>query len=129
MLHATYGSGVDPATRVPPMARGGGACRAIAHGSLVATRRVAPGRQRSTTRQRAPATYSDSYARRVATVCERCISDLLYCDVHDADFCPVCDEWVSSGCGDPECVYCPGRAARPSQCSHDQAVRHYNIHS
>ena len=26
-----------------------------------------------------------------AKVCELCIGDLLYCDRHDAYFCPVCD--------------------------------------
>ena len=59
--------------------------------------------------------------------CDRCVADLLYCDVHDADYCPVCDRWVENGCGDPDCTYCAGRAARPSECQHDPE-RHWNIY-
>jgi hypothetical protein len=63
---------------------------------------------------------------RVSRVCERCVGDLLYCDRRDADFCPVCDAWVSSGCTDPECSYCPGRPVRPSGCDHPE--RHYSLY-
>ncbi len=63
---------------------------------------------------------------RAVRVHHRCRSDLLYCDAHDADFCPVCDEWISARCGDPECGYCPMRAERPSLCTHGDD-RHWNM--
>lgn len=65
------------------------------------------------------------YALGVA-VHERCRSDLLYCEVHDADFCPSCDEWGEAPCGDPDCDFCPTRADRPSECSHGGG-RHWNM--
>jgi hypothetical protein len=68
---------------------------------------------------------SHRYVLAVA-VHERCSGDLLYCDVHDADFCPVCDEWISAACADAECDYCPTRADRPSLCSHDEG-RHWDM--
>lgn len=60
-------------------------------------------------------------------VCDVCLSNRLYCDRHDADFCPACDTWASAPCGDSECPYCPGRPARPSECDHPD--RHYDIYS
>lgn len=69
----------------------------------------------------------EPYDRPVLTSCERCVSDLLYCDVHDAYFCPICDRWIEDVCGDPGCTYCPGRAMKPSSCDHDPD-RHFNMH-
>ena len=68
---------------------------------------------------------SERTHRYVGTVAvhERCLGELLYCDIHDAYFCPNCDEWIESSCGDPECEHCPTRAARPSECSHDDGHR------
>ena len=60
----------------------------------------------------------------VAKVCERCVSDLLYCGLRDAYLCPVCDRWVENACSDPQCGYCPGRPERPSECDHPD--RHYS---
>ena len=62
----------------------------------------------------------------VPSVCEQCVSDLLFCDMHDAYFCPVCDAWVEAACGDATCDYCKGRAVRPSECIHPE--RHYRTH-
>jgi hypothetical protein len=63
----------------------------------------------------------------VRTTCERCVSDLLYCDVHDAYFCPMCDQWIENVCGDPGCTYCPGRAVKPSACAHEPD-HHFRTH-
>jgi hypothetical protein len=60
------------------------------------------------------------------TACDVCVSQRLYCDAHDAYFCPVCDTWVEAPCGDPECQYCPGRPPAPSGCDHPE--RHYQTH-
>jgi hypothetical protein len=60
------------------------------------------------------------------SVCELCVSDLLFCDRHDAYFCPVCDRWQEGACTDPECTYCPGRPEKPSMCEHPD--RHYKTH-
>jgi hypothetical protein len=68
----------------------------------------------------------EPYDLLVRTTCERCVADLLYCDVHDAYFCPICDRWIESACGDPDCTYCVGRAPTPSGCEHDPA-HHWNF--
>ncbi|TPG12240.1 hypothetical protein EAH86_20230 [Pedococcus bigeumensis] len=60
------------------------------------------------------------------SVCEVCVSDLLYCDRHDAYLCPLCDRWQESACTDPECTYCLGRPDRPSLCEHPD--RHHKTH-
>jgi hypothetical protein len=49
-----------------------------------------------------------------------CLSDLAYCDIHDAYFCPVCDVWNESPCSDRDCEFCPTRAERPSLCVHSE---------
>jgi hypothetical protein len=53
-------------------------------------------------------------------VCEQCVSDLLYCDLRDAELCPACDRWIVRACADPTCDYCSARPERPSQCAHEQ---------
>jgi hypothetical protein len=69
----------------------------------------------------------EPYDLAVRTTCERCDLDLLYCDVHDAYFCPTCDWWTDSVCGDPECTHCAGRAVRPSECAHEPD-HHFRMH-
>lgn len=43
-----------------------------------------------------------------------CGTNLVFCDVYDAFYCPACDVWTDRACGDRECPYCPGRSDRPS---------------
>ena len=38
----------------------------------------------------------------------------IYSERWDAHFCPVDDRWVEKKCGDPKCMFCPGRPDRPS---------------
>ena len=47
-------------------------------------------------------------------VCDKCGNALEYCKKHDAEYCPVCDEWKIDGCGDPDCVFCADRPEKPS---------------
>jgi len=50
--------------------------------------------------------------------CEKCVRDLLYCEAHDAYFCPGCDQWLEKRCGDLDCSFCPERPEQPSRCLH-----------
>ena len=34
-------------------------------------------------------------------------------DGYDADYCVECNEWLTSKCGDPTCMYCADRPERP----------------
>lgn len=43
-----------------------------------------------------------------------CDTNVVYCDVYDAFYCPSCDVWLERPCGDSECPYCPGRSDQPS---------------
>jgi hypothetical protein len=62
-----------------------------------------------------------SYTRPVGSrVCDQCVSDVLYCERHDAYLCPYCNLWQESACGDPGCSYCPGRPEKPGTCAHPQ---------
>jgi len=65
---------------------------------------------------------SPLYGETVA-VCDKCVGDLLYCDVHDAYLCPVCDRWQEAACADPDCPYCPSRPERPTLCAHSDRHR------
>lgn len=85
------------------------------------------GRQRRGAHMEQFAPQLDNVTRMGGKVCERCVGDLLYCDRHDAYFCPVCDLWVERACPDPECPYCPGRPEGPSGCSHPDS--HYSTDS
>jgi hypothetical protein len=42
-----------------------------------------------------------------------CGAPLVYFERYDAQFCPECNEWRQSRCGDRNCYYCPGRPERP----------------
>ncbi len=41
--------------------------------------------------------------------------DQEYCDIHDAYYNPLKDEWLETACDDPTCPYCVGRPQRPSE--------------
>jgi hypothetical protein len=38
----------------------------------------------------------------------------IYSERYDAHFCAVDDKWLEAACGGADCVFCPGRPARPS---------------
>ncbi|HEX9060390.1 MAG TPA: hypothetical protein VF941_09440 [Clostridia bacterium] len=45
--------------------------------------------------------------------CEVCGYTIVYFDKYDAEFCPNCNEWLASNCGDPNCSYCSKRPGTP----------------
>jgi ribosomal protein S27E len=45
--------------------------------------------------------------------CPACDERKIYYDRYDAYFCAVCNSWLESNCGDPECDYCRDRPAAP----------------
>lgn len=45
--------------------------------------------------------------------CPSCKHFLVYADEFDAYFCPSCNVWTESKCGDTTCLYCPKRPERP----------------
>ena len=45
--------------------------------------------------------------------CAACSSRTVYHDTYDAAFCPKCNRWLESQCGDPKCGYCVRRPERP----------------
>jgi hypothetical protein len=56
---------------------------------------------------------SPLYGETVA-VCDKCVGDLLYCDIHDAYLCPVCDRWQQeAACADPDCPTAPATQNDP----------------
>ena len=56
--------------------------------------------------------------------CPECGDKLSYNDYYDADFCAVCDVWVSEKCGETEVrqcgFHCVDRPDKPSQVSPDK---------
>ena len=40
------------------------------------------------------------------------LADFLY--TYDAEFCPRCDRWLDTRCGDAGCEFCGNRPKRPS---------------
>jgi hypothetical protein len=52
--------------------------------------------------------------RRVVHLCERCKIPLFRSALLDAWWCPRCDRWAESTCGDAACDACAARPARPS---------------
>lgn len=46
--------------------------------------------------------------------CSTCSSFLRYQERFDAVYCPACDEWQETKCGDPRCRFCSERPRRPS---------------
>ena len=52
--------------------------------------------------------------RRIIHHCDGCKTALLRCDELDAWWCPRCDAWAESTCGDPGCAECAARPERPS---------------
>lgn len=46
-------------------------------------------------------------------ICEVCGYPIVYFDKYDSEFCPNCNEWLTSGCDDPECCYCAKRPTTP----------------
>jgi len=45
--------------------------------------------------------------------CVTCGATLVYYERYDGIFCPQCNVWTSSRCGDPECCYCHLMPDRP----------------
>ncbi len=44
--------------------------------------------------------------------CETCGQPIIHADQYDAEFCPVCNEWLSPPCS-PDCQCCGNRPERP----------------
>lgn len=45
--------------------------------------------------------------------CSICKFNLVYYEYFDAYFCPNCNSWTESKCGDTDCDYCPNRPEKP----------------
>jgi hypothetical protein len=45
--------------------------------------------------------------------CQTCEEFQIYYDKYDAYFCPKCNKWKDSNCGDPDCLYCNKRPLKP----------------
>jgi hypothetical protein len=45
--------------------------------------------------------------------CPACAARIVYHDKYDAAFCPQCNQWLESRCGDARCAYCARRPERP----------------
>lgn len=45
--------------------------------------------------------------------CNTCGHQLIHSLSLDAKFCPKCNEWRESPCGDPNCMYCGGLSKPP----------------
>ena len=45
--------------------------------------------------------------------CPLCAARLAYSDKWDAEFCPSCNAWMDSRCGDPACAQCRRRPEKP----------------
>jgi hypothetical protein len=45
--------------------------------------------------------------------CSICGASQIYHDDYDAYFCPTCNAWLESRCGDASCLYCRQRPERP----------------
>lgn len=45
--------------------------------------------------------------------CPACATPTVYYERYDAVFCPQCNRWLESQCGDASCGYCRQRPGRP----------------
>lgn len=46
-------------------------------------------------------------------LCEKCGGFSVFYAIYDAYFCPSCNDWLESKCGDPSCLYCSNRSDKP----------------
>jgi hypothetical protein len=46
-------------------------------------------------------------------LCLSCTHRLIYHEDYDSYFCPECNAWTESRCGDPKCVFCVNRPDKP----------------
>ena len=48
--------------------------------------------------------------------CDKCSGAIAYSDEWDAYYCPACNEWKETTCGDPDCYWqCTKRPEKPIQ--------------
>lgn len=47
--------------------------------------------------------------------CPTCEEKVFHYDRYDAACCISCDIWLDEACDDPDCPYCVGRPATPSE--------------
>lgn len=47
--------------------------------------------------------------------CEFCKRKRCYSEHYDAYFCPYCNRWLESRCGDPNCGFCKNRPHFPNK--------------
>lgn len=46
-------------------------------------------------------------------VCTQCSCKQFYYEIYDAEYCPICNIWLSSQCSDLNCEYCTNRPEKP----------------
>ena len=51
--------------------------------------------------------------RSVCMRCEKCDATPRYNEKYDSYYCPQCNEWIESKCGDESCEFCKDRPERP----------------
>ncbi len=49
--------------------------------------------------------------------CPHGVEDLKFSEIHDCNFCPLCDVWTETACNDEECFFCRERPEKPSNIS------------
>lgn len=47
--------------------------------------------------------------------CRFCKAQRCYSERFDAYFCPYCNRWLESRCGDPNCEFCKDRPYFPNE--------------
>ena len=45
--------------------------------------------------------------------CEKCDATPRYNEKYDSYYCPQCNEWIESKCGDESCEFCKDRPEGP----------------
>ncbi|PEI69765.1 hypothetical protein [Bacillus toyonensis] len=49
----------------------------------------------------------------VRDYCKNCGHEIILYEDYDSKFCPECNEWTVSCCGDEDCMFCKDRPAKP----------------
>lgn len=47
------------------------------------------------------------------SLCVECSTECIRDEIYDAYFCPKCEAWRETQCGDPTCEFCVGRPDKP----------------
>lgn len=49
----------------------------------------------------------------VGDYCQNCRHELILYEDYDSEFCPECNEWTVSCCGEGDCMFCKDRPDKP----------------